>query len=135
MSPKTCSYSTKKHWTNILNGFKGKYEEIVRWGKVFQKWPSKICGNLSLKKLKWYGLFQQTLSQAVFQKFCLVHSWRRYFSSIHTLFQSFSVFYSISIIPWKHQKTFGFLTFSGGLEMLLNIRWHLIKWEYGHEMG
>ena len=40
--------------------------------------------------------------------------------SMLTLFSPIFNFYN----PWKHQKTFGFLTFSGGIEM---VYWGL-KW-------
>ena len=56
------------------------------------------------------------LMAVVLYKFSLVHSWK--LCLILTHFSPVSHFYT----PWKHQKTFGFLTFSGSIEM-----WHWIK--------
>ena len=53
---------------------------LLRWGKLLKIGPSKICGIQSLKNLKWYGPFYQTIItsnflKAAFHKFYLIHSW------------------------------------------------------------
>ena len=79
--------------------------------KVFENGPSKICGRQPLKHLKWYGLPSWTL--------CSIRKYEKAFSRLraplskyHWLnpFLPIVLFWSL----WKHQKTKGFLMFSGG---------------------
>ena len=42
------------------------YINII-WNKVYKNGPSEICGRQSLKNLKPYGLFKQTISLQIFK--------------------------------------------------------------------
>ena len=100
--------------------------------KVFENGPSKIWGRQPLKHLKWYGLpkadhTRSNFLKAVFHKFYLVHSWtlcsiRKYEKAFSRLRAPLSKYHWLNpFLPivlfwslWKHQKTKGFLMFSGG---------------------
>ena len=61
-------------WESFLSLF---WNQI--WDKVFKNGPSKICGTMSLKHLKGYGLLEADHNpsdslKTVFHKFYLIHS-------------------------------------------------------------
>ena len=103
----------------------------LEWKRNSSRHESKYLVILSLKDLTGWVLFKIFFNYDTdFKNF---NFWFRYkyfrfvpihwiyFFAIHywlTHFNSVSHFYT----PWKRQKTKGFLTFSGGIEM-----WHWIK--------
>ena len=68
---------------------------LHKWNNVFKNGPNKICERESLKNLKWYGLFKQTISTRIFQRLSstnyLIHS-RIYCPKYHTRSNKISLY-------------------------------------------
>ena len=68
---------------------------LHKWNNVFKSGPNKICERESLKNLKWYGLFKQTISIRIFQRLSstnyLIHS-RIYCPKYHTRSNKISLY-------------------------------------------
>ena len=76
LSQNVCSQAiywvSQKFWKkNGLCDFLLPFASYI-WDNVFKNEPSKICGRQPLKKLKWYGLFNQMFLQCLISNLFVV---------------------------------------------------------------
>ena len=112
-------------WSNTLKPFVGNSRRmvwvclIILWAGAYKRVRfNKIRVVLNTAVINWCYIYNHVLRNIANDVICI----REIFSEFRSLtqFRPMFPFYN----PWKHQKTKGFLVFSGG-----------IKWEHWPEMS
>ena len=111
---------------NILFGFVklyGKFFDTIKYHGCTVLHCAAFCCNGNGHILHIYGSPAVNIwNQSIFVS--------EYWKAL-TNFMSLVSFYT----PWKHQKTEGFLMFSGGIEETSGIKWVKVTWNIGMEWG
>ena len=107
--------ATPTLWRSRLSTFPGMEELDVSFSRACPPVIEKLTCILIVKRKGWNisVLPCQTYSCAWAYAYVSKKIWKYFRSLLLTHFSPMFLFY----IPWKCQKTFGFLTFSGSLEM------------------